>query len=471
MATLADTLAAAPPRLDSGRPRLPIDRVFTIAGFGTVVTGTLLDGSLRVGDDVVIEPGALQGRIRGLQAHKAKIDVAEPGSRVAVNLGGLHPDQIERGQTLTYAGVLRGSKRVDVRLRSLPDTDTLLRHNMEITFHSGAAETYGRLRLLEGDELLPGEISWAQIELREPVAVTRGDRYIIRRPSPSVTLGGGVIVDPVPRRRHRRRRPELFRRFEVLLQGAPTDILEATIARQGPMSATQALSATDLPAEQAQDALESLLKQGRVQPLDENQPAGPLITPAAWTVLRARLQDQLTAYHRANPLRQGMPREEMKSRLQPRSGWPTRLFNVILSRAVADGVVSEKGSLLASPDFELRFSPAQQRSVDQLLAQFDANPYAPPTVKQSLETVDEDILNALIEQDTLVRVAPDVLFKRTAYEQMVGMIRQQLQTHGQITVAECRDMFGASRKYMLGLLEYLDQQRITRRDGDVRVLR
>ena len=471
VATLADTLAAAPPRLDTGRPRLPIDRVFTIAGFGTVVTGTLLDGSLRTGDEVVIEPGGVQGRIRGLQTHKAKIEVAEPGSRVAVNLSGLHPDQLRRGQVLTVGGVLRGSKRVDVRLRALPDAPALLQHNMEITFHSAAAESFGRLRLLEGDELLPGDVTWAQIELREPVAVVRGDHYIIRRPSPSATLGGGVILDPNPRRRHRRRQPNLFTRFEVLLQGEPSDILEAIIAREGPLTSAQALVATDLPAGQAQDALDELLAAGRVQPLDINKPAGPLITPTAWTVLRARLQDQLATYHRSNPLRQGMPREEMKSRLQPRSGWSTRLFNAIVSRAAAEGVVGELGSLLASPDFEVQFSPDQQVSVDRLLAQFDANPYAPPTVKQSLELVNEDVLNALIEQDVLLRVAPDVLFKRAAYEQMVGMIRQHLQTHGQITVAECRDMFGASRKYVLGLLEYLDQQRVTRREGDVRVLR
>ena len=255
------------------------------------------------------------------------------------------------------------------------------------------------------------------------------------------------------------------------MQGEPNDILEAIIAREGPLTAAQTLATTDLPTEQAQNALDELLAAGRVQPLDVSQPAGPLLTPTAWTVLRARLQDQLADYHRTNPLRQGMPREEMKNRLQPRSGWSTRLFNVIVTRTVADGAARERGSLLASPDFELRFSPAQQTAVDQLLARFDANPYTPPTVKQSLEVVDEGVLNALIDQNVLLRVAPDVLFKQDAYEQMVEMIRQHLQTHGKITVGECRDMFGASRKYMLGLLEYLDQQHLTKREGDVRVLR
>ncbi len=196
---LADTLAQAPARAIDGPPRLFIDRAFSMAGFGTVVTGTLKEGSLHVGDEIIIEPGGLKARIRGLQSHKQRIETALPGSRVAVNLTGLHPSQLYRGQVLTTPGRVKSSKRVDVRLRAWEDAPAMLRHNMEITFHSGSAETMGKLRLLEGDELLPGEETWAQIELRDPVAVSRGDRFIIRRPSPSATLGGGVIVDPAPR--------------------------------------------------------------------------------------------------------------------------------------------------------------------------------------------------------------------------------------------------------------------------------
>ncbi|MCP4210659.1 MAG: selenocysteine-specific translation elongation factor [Halieaceae bacterium] len=470
VAALGDVLASAPERDDLGRPRLPIDRVFTISGFGTVVTGTLLDGSLRVGDEIVIMPGELPGRIRGLQTHKTQFDITRPGSRVAVNLSGLHPLQVERGQVLSLPGVLKGSKRVDVRLRALADAP-LLRHNMEITFHSAAAEVMGRLRLLEGDEMTPGSETWAQVELRDPVAVARGDRYIIRRPSPSTTVGGGTVVDPTPRRRHRRRRPELFVRFETLLQGDPADLMAAIISRDGPLAVAKALDAVDMPRDEAERALAILLSEGRVEPLDPAAPTGPLITPAAWTHLSADLQAILTNYHEINPLRQGIPREEVKSRLQPRQGWPTKLFNAILARAIWEETVREIGSLLALPDFEVRFTPQQQQSVDLLMAAFQRNPYSPPSVKQSLETVDEAVFNALLEQQRLIRVAVDVVFERSAYEQMVDIIRDHIQTAGQITVAECRDLFDTSRKYALALLEYLDQQRVTRREGDARVLR
>ncbi|RME84065.1 MAG: selenocysteine-specific translation elongation factor [Caldilineae bacterium] len=469
--SLAAVLAQAPPRPDLGRPRLNIDRAFTVAGFGTVVTGTLIDGRLQVGDEVEILPAGLRSRIRGLQSHKTRIETALPGSRVAANLTGLHPDQIERGQVLTLPGLLRGSRRLDVRLRALPDAPTPLRHNMEITFHAYAAEVYARLRLLEGDELAPGGETWAQIELREPVALVRGDHFIVRRPSPSNTLGGGVIVDPTPRRRHRRRRPEIFARLQTLLEGDPADLVEAVIDEHGPLSPAQVLERVDLSRAAASEALARLMSEGRVEPLDPQAPQGPLLTRRGWIKFRQSLHDLLAAFHKEQPLRLGMPREEVKSRLQPRGGWSTRLFNALIARAVSEQVVIEVGALLALPDFEVRFQPEQQAAVERLLRQFRAQPYTPPSVKECLEVVDEDVFNALLEQQVLVRVAADVVFGKEVYDEMVARIRETIRERGQISVAECRDMFGTSRKYALGLLEHLDQIRVTRREGDVRVLR
>ena len=282
-------------------------------------------------------PGDLRSRIRGLQTHKEQIELAQPGSRVAVNLTGVHPDQLHRGQVLTLPNQLRGSRRVDVRLRVLPASPLPLQHNMAITFHSGAAETAARLRLLETDEAAPGASVWAQIELQQPLALARGDRFIIRRPSPSATVGGGVVVDPAPRRRHRRRQPAVFARLATLLQGDPADLLLTTIAQRGPLATSQALAAVDLPAGVTQAALADLLARGAVIRLDPADAASALVTPGGWQALQTRLQEVLQAYHAANPLRLGMPREEAKSRLQPRQGWSARLFNAIVARALAAG--------------------------------------------------------------------------------------------------------------------------------------
>jgi selenocysteine-specific elongation factor len=468
---LATVLAAAPARPDLGRPRLPIDRVFTIAGFGTIVTGTLLDGSLRVGDEVILLPGDLHARIRGLQTHKTKLDVAHPGSRVAVNLSGLHPDQIQRGQVLTLPGLLRPTLRVDVRLRALPGAPVVLAHNMEITFHSGAAETLAHLRLLEGDALAPGHSAWAQIELQHPLALARNDHFIIRRPSPSNTLGGGLIADPTPRRQHRRRQPQVFAHLETLLRGSPADLLEAAIGQQGPLTAAQAVAAARLPADQAPAILAGLMAEGRAQPLESGDPNSALITPAGWAALAGRLQDLLRAFHQSNPLRLGMPREEMKARVQPKSGWPAKVFSGVIARAVAEGAIVERSALLSLPAFSPRFSPAQQAAVDKLLASFRAAPYNSPSSKQCLEVVSEEVFEALLAQGILVRVAPDVVFERTTYETMVTGVRETILTRGQITVGDLRDLFDTSRKYALALLEHLDAIRITRREGDVRILR
>lgn len=471
LSALGQVLAAAPDRPDLGRPRLPIDRVFTIAGFGTIVTGTLLDGSLRVGDEVVLLPGDLRGRIRGLQTHKTKLDVARPGSRVAVNLSGLHPDQIHRGQVLTYADLLRATLRADVRLRALTSAPAPLEHNMAITFHSGAAETPAHLRLLEDDFLAPGQATWAQIELQNPLVLARNDHFIIRRPSPSNTLGGGLIADPTPRREHRRRRPEVFAHLETSLRGSPADLMEAAVGQQGPLPAAQALTGAKLPAAQASAILTELIGEGRVQLLEPDDPSSPLVTTAGWIALRGRLQDTLGAFHKANPLRLGMPREELKTRLQPKAGWTARIFNSIVARAVAEGIIVDRGALLALSDFSPRFTSAQQAGVDKLLALFQEAPFNSPSVKQCLEIVSEDVFEALLEQGILVRVAPDVVFDRSTYETMVTGVRDAIHRHGQITVGDCRDLFNTSRKYALALLEHLDAIRLTRRDGDVRTLR
>ncbi|NOZ72691.1 MAG: selenocysteine-specific translation elongation factor [Chloroflexi bacterium] len=471
LATLEAVLAQAPERVDWGRPRLPIDRVFTIAGFGTVVTGTLQDGSLRLGDEVVVEPGGFKGRIRGLQTHKKSISVAQPGSRVAVNLSGIKATEIQRGQLLTYPGLLRGSKRLDVRLRALADAPTKLRHNMEITFHCYSAEVVGRLRLLEDDTLSPGAESWAQIELAQPVALQRGDRFIIRRPSPSHTLGGGVIVDPRVRRRHKRRRPEIFAQLETLLHGSPADLVRDVIHRQGPLPLSQIKSAVDLPADQTQAALQSLLAEGRIERVSTEPGSEFVWTNEGWQSWKQRLSTLLSQYHHDYSLRPGMPREEVKNRLQPRQGWSTRLFNSLIQRAVAEQIVREHGSYLALVDFSIQLTPEQQAQVERLLQQFARSPYSPPSVKQCQEWVGEELFASLLVQEKLVRVAADVVFERQTYETMVAKIQQYIRDHGQITVADCRDLFQTSRKYTLALLEHLDESRVTIRRGDVRVLR
>ena len=222
---IQSTLAQKPPRPDLNRPRLPIDRVFTIAGFGTVVTGTLVDGTLRVGDEVELLPGGLRSRVRNLQSHKKKEDMAVPGSRTAVNLAGLDVDQVQRGMLVTHPGKYQPTQRIDCHFRLLADASAPILHNSEVKFFVGASEVVARLRLLGTEQLNPGEEGWLQLELQTPVVAVRGDRYILRRPSPGETLGGGVVVDAQPTRRHKRFDAAILKKLEAYRGGSPLDVL------------------------------------------------------------------------------------------------------------------------------------------------------------------------------------------------------------------------------------------------------
>lgn len=474
-------LQTAPARRDLGRPRLPVDRVFTIAGFGTVVTGTLSDGHLTVGQEVEILPRGLKARIRGLQTHKKKIETAVPGSRVAINLGGVSTDQLKRGDVVTLPGTLRPTRLIDVRLQYLADVPKPLKHNAALEFFSGAAEIQAHVRLLDQEVLRPGETGWAQLRLASPAVLVKNDRFIVRQPSPGATIGGGVVVNVHPQRRYRRFRPEAITRLETMAHGSPEEILLQSLESQQPCEARELVKRCGLPTEEAAEALNALLSAGQIIVLSGKQPVTAITTnlqqPAAssqhlisrsgWQSLIERLSAVLKDYHQQYPLRKGMPREELKSR----SRLASKLFNEVVSLAAREGRLVEEETIIRLPQHEVKFSPAEQRKVDALLAEFRRNPYTTPSVADCEAQVGAEVLNALIEQGKLFKVSEDVIFLTETYEEIANRIVARIEREGSITVAQVRDMFGASRKYALALMEHLDERRMTKRVGDVRVLR
>jgi selenocysteine-specific elongation factor len=467
-AALQEVLARTPPRPDRGRPRLWIDRVFTIGGFGTVVTGTLVDGHLEVGQEVEILPRGLRARIRGLQTHKTRIQRAVPGSRVAINLTGISKQDLARGDLVTTPGWLRPTTLTDVRLDLLRDAPFPLKHNAFVKFFCGSAETVARVRLLGTETLAPGESGWVQLELDDPLPLVRSDRFIIRVPSPAVTVGGGEVVDPNPGRKHRRFRPEVLARLETLARGTPAEVLLQTLERRGPLTVRDLLEVSGL-GEAAPEALAELFSTGDAVVLDavpEPAPARLVVSRSWWSATTARMRDELAAYHARYPLRPGMSREELRSalRLDPRA------YNGLLARAAADGLIVDEAATVRLPEHQVRFTPQQQQAVDDLLARFRAAPYATPSVKEAAALVGEEVLGVLLARGDLVQVSPEVLFLRETYEEMVERIRAHIQQQGSITLAQVRDLFQTSRKYAQALLEYLDGVGVTRRVGDERVL-
>lgn len=468
---LTEILKNIPARPDLGRPRLPIDRVFSISGFGTVVTGTLLDGSFQIGDEIVILPEGHSSRIRGLQGHKKKEGIAIAGSRTAINITGLNVEDIQRGDVVVRPGQYLPVRLLDVNFHLLPDVNNSLKHGSEVKLFIGASETMAKVRLLGDDILKPGNSGWLQLELRSPVIAVRGDRFILRCPSPSETLGGGTIIDPQPKLRHKRFSIETIQKLESLAKGSPEDIFLQTSQSIGPSGLMEIIRRSRLAPDQAKVAYDSLRRQGLIISLEGDEFSSNkelvIISKTQWEKIVSQIESILDQFHHNQPLRIGIPREELKSRLK----LTTQINNLILSRLIKEESLIEKGSFISKPNFQLSFSTAQQIAIKKLMEKFKQTPFSPPSLKECFEEIGEDETKALIEIGELTQVSPEVVFLSNDYHELLSQTRKYIEQNGQISVAEARDIFSTSRKYILALFEYLDSIKVTIRDGDVRRLR
>ena len=446
---------------DNGRPRLAVDRVFTLSGFGTVVTGTLDGGSLSLGDQVEIIPGNKRARVRGLQTHKRKLDTAYPGSRVAINLTGVDRDDLQRGQVIARPGSISDTILIDVAYRHLADAGEPLKHNAQVKLFLGSAEVLARTRVIGQKDIPPGQEGWLQLALSEPAAAARGDRFILRRPSPPATLGGGKILDPHPGRRHRRFRPDVAERLQTLAGGTPDEILLMALRRRQPMPAGELISISGIDQDSAGAALADLIEEGQVREV-----GGQLITESGWRDLRQKAQQILQTYHEKNPLRLGMPREELRSRL----GLSPQMFNTLMAWCTDQNIIVIEGGLLRTADHELLFSPDQQQQIARFLDQMKRSDANTPSVKEAQHALGDALYYALIDLGRLRQLNADVVYESGQYEEFAGKITSFLQANGEINAAQARDLLQTSRKYAIALLEHLDDIKVTRRVGDVRVL-
>ncbi len=468
--SLQNILQEVPRRKDRGAPRLPIDRIFTIAGFGTVVTGTLLDGTLAIGDSVEIHPGRSKGRIRGLQTHKEKLDHAIQGSRVAVNISGIEVDDVERGEVVIKPGSYISTSMIDVHFRLLADTDHVMRHDQEVKLYAGAAQRIAKVRLLGRDVLNPGEDGWLQLLLSAPVVMIRGDRFILRRPSPSSTLGGGVVADAHPKRRHRLKDHAVIEQLEAFLRGTPATVLQRTLEGMGPAPLPDALKEAGISDDEAEEAIQELIQNGELITLHENElsveSSSLVMDKNSWLTIVERIRKILAEYHRANPLQIGMPIEELRSKM----GMETKLATFLLEQAVKDGTIVIVPGFVSLKDHRVQLEENEKKVVDQLLLKFDSNPYAPPSLKETKQEIGDDLVRFLLESGALVQVSEDVIFKADTYDEMVDKVKEDLKENGTLTVADVRDEFQTSRKYALALMEHLDAVGVTVREGDLRRL-
>jgi selenocysteine-specific elongation factor len=468
---LNQILSRKPSRQNLGRPRLPVDRVFSITGFGTVVTGTLMDGEFHLGDEVEILPGEISGRIRGLQTHKKKENLAVPGSRTAINLTGIKSEHVRRGDVIVHSGsTYQTSTLVDVRIRVLPEINDRIRHNFEATLFVGTSEVQCRVRLLGVEELKSGDSGWLQLELKKPVVVEKGDRFILRKPSPGETLGGGWIVDAHPTSRHKRFNPEILARLEKLDSGSPSEIFLQTMLESGPARLIDLRNKARLDRNTADRVIGELYSGNQIIPLEQGEMISDstviVVATKTWEMLVQRVDDELVVFHQMYPLRRGMPRDQLKNYLRL-SG---NVFGLIVQKCIQDEIISEKDGCFQIPGRDVVFSGVQKEQIARLLARFTEMPYSPPPVKDCQNELGEELYRAIVEAGYLVQVSSEIVFQRSDYERLLVEVRDLLITNGTITVAEFRDRYRTSRRYALAFLEHLDSLKVTIRQGDMRTL-
>jgi selenocysteine-specific elongation factor len=443
-----------PPKRDIGRPRLPIDRVFTIDGFGTVVTGTLIDGAFALGDEVEALPGGARGRIRGLQTHKDKVQRALPGTRTAVNIAGVRREDLRRGLVLARPASLLATNVIDARLRAVRPLAHPLRHGMRVTFHAGSDEANAQLRLLDADELRAGDEAWAQIKLGTAVAVIRGDRFVLR--TPNDTVAGGVIVDASPKR-HRRHHAPTIAALDALLSDDPERILLDAIART-PMIEALALRAT-LADDAARAELLAKLSQDRGV-VEFADPRGSRYATTTFVDDAQRgITETLAAFHRRHPLRAGMPSEELRAKLSLDGAAAGALIEHMSGVCTA-------GALVALTAFAPSPSTAQQQTMDAYLSDLRAAPFSAPSAVPGREE-----LQYLIDTGAVVDAGDGIVFEAGRFHAMSDQVRAHIRAEGAITLAQARDLLATNRRYAQALLEHLDRLRVTRRIGDRRILR
>ncbi len=458
LAAIDSALTEVEPRKDISRPRLFVDRVFTIAGSGTVVTGTLVDGSLGVGQEVEVQPQGLRTRLRGLQTHKTRIEKAAPGSRVAANITGVGTTDIERGNVLTSPGWMSATEMFSARVRLLPSAKRPLKHNASVTLHSGSGEAPARVRLLDANELEPGGDAWAQLRLGKPLAIVKGDHFVIR--SSRDTLGGGVVVE-AHAGRYRRHRAAVFDSLAIKERGTPEEVLTANLEARQPAERKELIRESSLSISEAEKAMRKLLQSGTVIEVGAGEHAS-LYTQNGWGALRERVCSTLDDYHRKHPSRAGMPRGELASRLK----LPAAISAAVIQKLADEGAVAGTGSEVRLPSHSVQLSAEQQARVDSFLDALARNPYSPPGDIMP----EPELVNLLVKEGKVVKVSDNVVFATSAYEDMVRQITDHIRQHGKITLGETRDLLNTSRKYAQVLLEFLDQKKVTRRVGDERVL-
>ncbi|MGD9057884.1 MAG: selenocysteine-specific translation elongation factor [Desulfobacterales bacterium] len=472
---ILDELAAKiPDRPPSDLFRLPIDRVFTMKGFGSVITGTLISGQVRVGESIMIYPSGITSKVRGIQVHNQSADQAIAGMRTAINFQGLEKEAIQRGEVLSKPGNLVASYMVDVSFQYLASNKKPLKNRTRVRFHTGTSEVLGKIILLDREELAPNEATAAQLRLDTPVALVKDDCFVIRSYSPVYTIGGGKVLNPIPRK-HKRFKPEVVDGLKALEHQAP----EAIIAIQVEAAGYQGVSfahlkmMTNLPDKQLEKILQNLLSQKTLIQIEKENRI--YIHHTCFEMLQEDIQRQLADYHQTNPLKAGMSKEELKTKFPPLL--TPRLFNLTLNQMTKENTIAQEENIIRLATHAVSLGGKQADVRDKILKTYLKAGLEPPYFKELAKSLDADakrsreVLMHLVNEGIIIKVKEDLFFHSEAINALKKKLVKFLEDQAEITTPQFKEMTGVSRKFVIPLAEYFDSSNVTLRVGDVRKLR
>ncbi|MBI5589881.1 MAG: selenocysteine-specific translation elongation factor [Deltaproteobacteria bacterium] len=470
-----ETLSASiPERSTTNLFRLPVDRVFTMKGFGTVITGTLISGMIRVGDPIMIYPSGVTSKVRGIQVHNASVEQAVSGMRTAINFQGLEKASINRGDVLSSPNALTSSFMVDIRLHYLKSNKKPVKNRTRIRFHTGTSEVLGNLILLDSEELSPGDATAAQLRLDAPVAVVKDDRFVIRSYSPVRTIGGGSILNPIPQK-HKRFKPEIFSGIQKLGDLSPEEVItyHAEDAGYQGISFSDLRIMTNISDKKLDGSIQRLLSDKVLLLIDRDQRI--FIHQSCFEQLTSEACSLLSAFHKSNPLKPGMPKEELKSRLPLQIS--TKLFTLMSQQMVKSGRLIQEENMIRLSTHSVLLGQDQTDVRKKILDAYQQNGLTPPYFKEFCKTENLDtakskeVLHVLIDEGLIVKIKDDLYFHQEAIQMIKKKLVEFLNIHGEITTPQFKDMTGASRKFVIPIIEYFDARNVTIRVGDIRKLR
>ncbi len=467
LATLANEVA---PKSSNGVLRLPIDRVFTMKGFGTVITGTLLSGTISTEQEVEVLPKGVTTKVRGIQSHNQAVPRSVAGQRTAVNLQGMEKDQLSRGDTIVSAGFFTPTKTLDAKLGLLKQAPRGLKTGARVRFYNTTQEAIGRITVLGAKELAPGQEAFVQLRLEQPVIIQHGDRFILRFYSPMETLGGGVVLVPHTRRHKQRTMQESIKNLGMLETGSSEDRLALLVSGKGlaGMTENEIIGAVAADKQEIGNALSVLVQKKAVLRVDNLY-----VHASKLATLEKKVLDVIAQYHKDNPLKPGLEKEELKGTLRMRLS--PKVLNLVVEGLVKKKQLEAEGARLRLPSFK----PAKDQSAikDKIVEAITKGGSQPPTREELpallgiTEKDAKDLLKLLAQENSIVRINDSLYLFQDTLEGIRTDLKKHLEEKSEITMAEFRDLAKTSRKFAVPLMEYFDSQRLTQRVGDKRVLR